>query len=256
MERSFKNIATLFRRKMNRGDGGAGSFSDLDDYIRDNYIEDEAGSIAPGDHKAQGFVGTALSGAGETVRKAVKATFARSAKECVPYEEPEETVEDEECGSSFEISPADVKEPEEYADKTVFASVCVPMPEPERKLDDVVSNLEKSFMEMVFFFADQKGLSDSGLQKRANIDRKAFSKLRCGTTKNPSKSTALALAIALKLNLDEAKDLLARAGYAFSPCSKQDVIVRYFIEREAYDIDAVNYALYEHGEQILGTKQY
>ena len=121
-----------------------------------------------------------------------------------------------------------------------------------RSLDEVVNNLDKTFMEMVFSFADSRGMTDVEVQKKANLDRKAFSKLKCGTTKNPSKSTALALAIALELNLDETTDLLARAGYALSPCSKQDVIVRYFIERKVYDIYEINVALFEHGESLLG----
>lgn len=123
-----------------------------------------------------------------------------------------------------------------------------------RSLDDVVKDLDKTFMELVFSFADSKGITDVELQKKANLDRKAFSKLKCGTTKNPSKSTALALAVALELNLDETKDLLSRAGLALSPCSKQDVIVRYFIEREAYDIFEINIALFEHGEPTLGMQ--
>ena len=123
-----------------------------------------------------------------------------------------------------------------------------------RSLDDVVNNLDKTFMELVFSFADARGLTDVEVQKRANLDRKAFSKLKCGTTKNPSKSTALALAIALRLNLDDTKDLLSRAGLALSPCSKQDLIVRYFIEREVYDIYEINVALFEHGEQLLGSQ--
>ena len=123
-----------------------------------------------------------------------------------------------------------------------------------RSLEDAVKNLDKSFMELVFSFADQKGLTDVEVQKKANLDRKAFSKLKCGTTKNPSKSTALALAVALELNLDDAKDLLSRAGWALSPCSKQDLIVQYFIEREAYDIYEINLALFEHGEPLLGMQ--
>lgn len=124
----------------------------------------------------------------------------------------------------------------------------------DRSLEDVIKNLDKTFMEMVFSFADSKGLTDVEVQKRANLDRKAFSKLKCGTTKNPSKSTALALAIALELDLDDTMDLLSRAGLALSPCSKQDVIVRYFIEKEAYDIYEINVALFEHGEQLLGSQ--
>ena len=121
-------------------------------------------------------------------------------------------------------------------------------------MEDAVKNLDKSFMELVFSFADQKGLSDVEVQKKANLDRKVFSKLKCGTTKNPSKSTALALAVALELNLDDTKDLLSRAGWALSPCSKQDLIVQYFIERKAYDIYEINLALFEHGEQLLGMQ--
>ena len=124
----------------------------------------------------------------------------------------------------------------------------------DRSLEDVVSNLDKTFMELVFSFADAKGFSDVEVWKKANLGRKAFSKLKCGTTKNPSKSTALALAVALELDLDDTKDLLARAGYALSPCSKQDVIVQYFIENKAFNIYDINMALFEHGEQSLGTQ--
>lgn len=138
-----------------------------------------------------------------------------------------------------------------------FADACdmiCAAPPAEKSLEDVVKNLDKTFMELVFSFADERGMTDVEVQKKANLDRKAFSKLKCGTTKNPSKSTALALAIALELNLDDTKDLLSRAGLALSPCSKQDVIVQYFIEREAYDIYEINVALFEHGEQLLGNR--
>ncbi|MBR5731850.1 MAG: macro domain-containing protein [Lachnospiraceae bacterium] len=147
-----------------------------------------------------------------------------------------------------------------YAEMGYAPAPCMDMASKEaaeetekRSLDDVIRNLDKTFMELVFSFADERGMTDVEVQKRANLDRKAFSKLKCGTTKNPSKSTALALAVALKLNLDDTKDLLSRAGYALSPCSRQDVIVRYFIEKEAYDIYEINVALFEHGEATLGA---
>jgi len=144
----------------------------------------------------------------------------------------------------------------EDEEEMLSSDMCLSAPilEEERSLDDVVNNLDKTFMELVFSFADAKGLTDVEVQKKANLDRKAFSKLKCGTTKNPSKSTALALAVALELDLDDTKDLLSRAGLALSPCSKQDVIVQYFIEKEAYDIYEINVALFEHGEQLLGTQ--
>lgn len=124
---------------------------------------------------------------------------------------------------------------------------------PKRSLEEVVANLDKSFMEMVFTIADAKGMTDLEVRKKAELDKRTFSKLKCGTTKTPSKSTALALAIALELNLDETKDLLGRAGLALSPCYKSDLIVQYFIEQEAYDIGIINDALYKHGEALLGS---
>lgn len=122
-----------------------------------------------------------------------------------------------------------------------------------RSLDDVILNLDKTFMELVFTFADQRGITDVELQRRANLDKRTYSKLKCGTTKKPSQTTALALAIGLKLNLDDTKDLLSRAGLALSPCSRLDLIVQYFIEREVYDIDEINIALFDHGEPQLGS---
>ncbi len=134
-----------------------------------------------------------------------------------------------------------------------FASMAAPASKPGRKLEDVIGDLDKSFMELVWEFADRKGITEPELQKKAGIDRKAYSKLKCGTSKNPSKSTALAIAIALELNLDDTKDLLSRAGLALSPCSKQDLIVRYFIEKENYDMFVINYTLDEYGEPLLGS---
>ena len=134
-----------------------------------------------------------------------------------------------------------------------FASMAAPASKPGRKLEDVIGDIDKSFMELVWEFADRKGITEPELQKKAGIDRKAYSKLKCGTSKNPSKSTALAIAIALELNLDDTKDLLSRAGLALSPCSKQDLIVRYFIEKENYDMFVINYTLDEYGEPLLGS---
>lgn len=124
---------------------------------------------------------------------------------------------------------------------------------PARSLDDCIKNLDKSFMELVFSFADAKGFTDVQVQRQSNLDKKTFSKLKCGNSKNPSKSTALALAIGLKLNIDDTKDLLSRAGFALSPCSRRDLIVQYFIEAGVYSIDEINVALFEHDEPLLGS---
>ncbi len=124
---------------------------------------------------------------------------------------------------------------------------------PARSLDDCIKNLDKTFMELVFSFADAKGFTDVQVQRQSNLDKKTFSKLKCGNSKNPSKSTALALAVGLELNIDDTKDLLSRAGFALSPCSRRDLIVQYFIEAGVYSIDEINVALFEHDEPLLGS---
>ena len=218
-------------------------YGDIDEYINDNYVDEKNQVEYPDSYgrtesvvqRSEFFAGGLASiGAVPRFLKANKAEKKKGSNK--KAESIEATFEDEE-----EMLSSDM-------------CLSAPILEEERSLDDVVNNLDKTFMELVFSFADAKGLTDVEVQKKANLDRKAFSKLKCGTTKNPSKSTALALAVALELDLDDTKDLLSRAGLALSPCSKQDVIVQYFIEKEAYDIYEINVALFEHGEQLLGTQ--
>lgn len=220
-------------------------YGDIDEYINDNYVDeknqveypDSYGRTERAVRGSESFAGGLASiGAVPRFLKANKADKRKKKGSSKKSESIEAVFEDEE-----EMLSSDM-------------CLSAPILEEERSLDDVVNNLDKTFMELVFSFADAKGLTDVEVQKKANLDRKAFSKLKCGTTKNPSKATALALAVALELDLDDTKDLLSRAGLALSPCSKQDVIVQYFIEKEAYDIYEINVALFEHGEQLLGTQ--
>ena len=118
-------------------------------------------------------------------------------------------------------------------------------------LDEIVDEAGESFHDKLFLYIDMSGMTDVEVYKRAGMDRKLFSKIRSNPAYHPKKQTVLALAVALKLNLTDTIDLLSRAEYALSPSNKGDLIVKYFIEREVYDIQAINFALYEYGQSIL-----
>ena len=122
-----------------------------------------------------------------------------------------------------------------------------------RSLEDLVTELESSFSEALFKYIDDKGLTDPEVYKRANLDRKLFSKIRKNKNYKPSKNTALALAVALELNLDETKDFIGKAGYALTRSSKMDIIVEFFIKQNNYDIFELNEVLFYYEEPLLGS---
>lgn len=113
---------------------------------------------------------------------------------------------------------------------------------------------QETFRDMLLRLIDEKGLSDPEVYKRANLDRRLFSKIRSNPDYQPTKNTVLALCIALRLNLDQTTDLLRLAGFALSPTSKSDLIVQYFIDREIYSIHTVNEMLFEFDQKLLGAQ--
>lgn len=148
----------------------------------------------------------------------------------------------EECRKYYE---------EEDDEKEILMSVREP--EMLMPLEEELANIGMSFHDKLFELIDKSGMDNKDVWKRANLDRKHFSKIQCDEKYHPKKKTVMALCIALKLDLEQAKDLLARADWAFSPSSKVDLIVQKAIIDKQYDIYQLNLVLFRYTNEILGV---
>lgn len=219
-------------------------FSGVDAFIDENYVsehlDEEYGLGAASTVAASGS--PVEKGISEKVRRSFLERVAQNRRlESLPDTEPD----DDEDDGAFDV--------EYHAEPMLMAPMAASAAySSERSLDDLMAQVGETWQESLFRLIDEKGYTDTEVYKRANVDRKLFSKIRSNADYQPKKITAVSFALALRLSLDETKDLLGRAGYALSPSNRFDLIIEYFIEQEVYDTYTINLALFEHKQPLLG----
>ncbi|MBO4436156.1 MAG: macro domain-containing protein [Fibrobacter sp.] len=210
---------------------------DIQAFIDDNYVQDKYSDV-------RRYVGQRWRNNGDVLECAGRNV---PSEEFFDLEEAHSLLEKSEC-----IEESSDTE-EDDADELCAKMYCAISENGAQNIEDILAKPGETFCDKLFSLIHEKNQDDVEVYKRANLDRKHFSKIRSNVNYKPTKKTALALAIALHLDLDETTDLLARAEIALSPSNRGDLIVRYFIERKKYDIWEINSMLFKFGQPTLGA---
>ena len=233
----FENEMTVYLVIFDRKSYSIGKqlFDDISEYIDDKYCAVEENTEASR---------RAFYASGQVTEKAVADPSAACFVE-------------ESCDNMLPFAPAGGSPKRRRPDKRTQNSVGAGSFPDEAvsviSLDEMLKKLDESFSQMLLREIDEKGMTDAECYKKANIDRKLFSKIRSDVNYRPKKQTAIAFAIALELSLPETEQMLRKAGYALSHSNKFDIIIEYFIRKGNYNIFEINEVLFDFDQNLLGA---
>ena len=246
LEKSEMDVTlVVFDRKS--FDLSAGLAADIRQYINDNYVTEQTAEEYAIDDQ---YFGQSLN---QTLRPAARRELQRRSARHSRLESPSRKSDAKDSSPQGEKPDYLLREEGAAYEPDQSVSSAPARPRPQRSLQDVMSQVGESFQECLLRLIDQRGLTDAQVYKRANIDRKLFSKIRCNPHYIPRRKTIISLAVALELNIDEMTDLLLKAGIALSPGSKFDLIIRYCVENQIYDSMTINAILFDYDQPLLGA---
>ena len=246
LEKSEMDVTlVVFDRKS--FDLSAGLAADIRQYINENYVTEQTAEEYAIDDQ---YLGQSLN---QTLRPAARRELQRRSARHSRLESPSRKSDAKDSAPQGEKPDYLLREEGAAYEPDQSVSSAPARPRPQRSLQDVMSQVGESFQECLLRLIDQRGLTDAQVYKRANIDRKLFSKIRCNPHYIPRRKTIISLAVALELNIDEMTDLLLKAGIALSPGSKFDLIIRYCVENQIYDSMTINAILFDYDQPLLGA---